>query len=162
MQEKSYFTLYMGQSLPKKKRKNYSDLRKKRLIKLIIARMSDGLWLRKACRLYDVKPSTALLWVDVYNLSEQYARAKEESGLWQAEDMIEMVDEVPPTDAEGRVDRGYLEWRRQRIDTRKWLMSKITKQFSERKDVNLSGELNTKTTIVPTFKQFVESNVKAG
>lgn len=151
----------MGQVVKKIKPRKHKTLRKKRLISLILARMSDGWWLRKSCRYYGVSVGSAMDWVDEFNLADQYARAKENLGHAVAEDTIELSESAFVSTPEGKIDPAWVNYLRLQIDTRKWLISKITKQYSERKDVNLSGELNTKTTIVPTFKQFVESNVKA-
>ena len=147
-------------STQKRRYREFTDLRKKRVLSLIMARMGQGEWLRVGLKRYDLSMGSFFSWLNKFELNEQYTQAKELLGHALAQDTIDLCDEVPPMAPDGKIDNGAVNWMRLRVDTRKWLLSKVTKQYSERKDVNLSGELNTKTTIVPTFKQFVESNVK--
>lgn len=91
----------------------YSD----ELAAKICARLADGESLRSVCRDEDMPAaSTAFLWMrENKEFLEQYTRAKEESADAYSEDLIEIAD-----NPEGDVQRDKL-----RVDTRKWLASKL-------------------------------------
>jgi hypothetical protein len=46
--------------------------------------------------------------------------------------MQEIADEMPPLDANGRTDSGWVTWQRNRVDDRKWVASKLKpKKYGE-------------------------------
>jgi hypothetical protein len=99
----------------------------------ILARIAAGLSLRSICA-PDHMPaeSTVRLWAtdDRNGFAAQYTRAREAQMDALAEDLLEIADGSDPD-----VNRARL-----RVDTRKWLMSKIApKRFGERKAHELSG-----------------------
>jgi len=51
------------------------------------------------------------------------AKAAAESAI--AEEIFEILDEVPPAMASGATDSGYVTWAKNRADARKWYLSKI-------------------------------------
>ena len=61
--------------------------------------------------------------------AEQYARAREEQADTNADEILEIADEMPPkfTDDKGRVylDQTYILWQKQRIEARKWTAMKL-------------------------------------
>lgn len=81
----------------------------------------------------DISPSLFYKWLQQNSLlRERYARARSEQAAVMAEQIGELVDKAPemceiPTKAGSylSVDRGYLEWRRQQVEARKWLASKL-------------------------------------
>lgn len=69
--------------------------------------------------------------------SEQYAQAKQEQAEALVEEMHEISDEPPSviTDDKGvtRYDSAGVQWQRLRVDTRKWIASKLKpKKYGER------------------------------
>lgn len=71
---------------------------------------------------------------------EQYTRAKEEAADAMIEEMSEIADEMPAYTPEGKIDPSDVNNRRLRIDTRKWLASKLKpKKYGERVAVGGDG-----------------------
>jgi hypothetical protein len=83
----------------------------------ICARLAEGMSLRTICKADDMPDaSTVFRWLRTKpGFCEQYTRAKEESAEALSEDMLEIAD-----DKEGDPQRDRL-----RIETRKWLASKL-------------------------------------
>ncbi len=80
--------------------------------------------LRQACSIVGVAPSTFLFWCDNDpELAEHYARAVKISTDLQFEEFGTLNDVEPPL-VEGKVDQGWVAWNRQRLDNKKWEMSK--------------------------------------
>ena len=63
----------------------------------------------------------------------------------------EIADEMPPMDANGRTDSGWVQWQRNRIDTRKWIAAKLKpKKYGDKVDVNHGGGISlTVSTGIP-------------
>lgn len=132
---------------------------------LICGLISEGHSLRRICEL-DGMPhiSTIFSWRRRYkDFDEQYARAREDRADALAEDIQEIADEDPklveiilpngdPT-GELRVDAAYENWRKTRIDSRKWLASK----FGPRK----YGEKVTQEHTGPEGKPLMDPNAPA-
>lgn len=61
--------------------------------------------------------------------AEQYARAREEQADTNADEILEIADEMPPefTDDKGRtyLDQTFIQWQKNRIDARKWTAMKL-------------------------------------
>ena len=61
--------------------------------------------------------------------AEQYARAREEQADTNADEILEIADEMPPefTDEKGRtyLDQTFIQWQKNRIDARKWTAMKL-------------------------------------
>ena len=96
----------------------------------ICALLVEGQSLRKAAAANGVAPSTVLEWEDKNSVfAEQYARAREHGYKLLADEIIEISDDAdgdivdtehgPKVDAE-RVARSKL-----RVDSRKWMLSKM-------------------------------------
>ncbi|OAP40365.1 hypothetical protein AU381_00105 [Sinorhizobium glycinis] len=99
----------------------------------IVERIASGDSLRKICRSVDMPhESTVRLWAtqDRNGFYTQYTRAREAQMDSLAEDLLEIAD-----DDKNDVNRARL-----RVDTRKWLMSKIApKRFGDRVAKEISG-----------------------
>ena len=63
------------------------------------------------------------------SFAEQYARAREEQADTNADEILEIADEMPPefTDDKGRtyLDQTFIQWQKNRIDARKWTAMKL-------------------------------------
>jgi len=96
-------------------------------------------------------------WIaDIPEFREQYEAAKAESADALAEDMLEIADEPPPMNASGGIDSGAVADKRLRIDTRKWLASKLKpKKYGDKLQQEVSGPnggpIQSVSEIVVTF-----------
>jgi len=105
----------------------------------ICARLSNGESLAPICR-EDAFPSqqTVYSWLFSHpDFLEKYTRAREEQADTNADQILKIADEEPPsyTDEKGRttLDMTYLAWQKQRIDARKWTAMKLKpKKYGER------------------------------
>lgn len=115
----------------------------------ILRRISDGESLRAICREEGFPaPSTVRGWVvdDVEGFAEQYMRARALQAEHWAEEILEIADETAFDDKindKGDIvpDNEYMQRSRLRVDTRKWLLSKVLpKVYGDKLDVTSKGE----------------------
>lgn len=100
----------------------------------ICERIASGESLRKICK-DDKMPNLTSVWKwlnDNEELSKQYARAREEQAELFADEITEICDAIIPVDAFGKIDAGAVNQARLRIDSRKWIASKLKpKRFGD-------------------------------
>ena len=110
----------------------------------ICTRIVKGESLRSVCR--DEKMpniDTIYVWIGKHPVfAEQYARARDEQADTLADEIQALSDEAPPM-VLGKygevIDTGWLQWQKQRIDSRKWVASKLKpKKYGDR--VSLAGD----------------------
>lgn len=116
---------------------------------LICERLAEGESLRAICRDEEMPAiSTVMLWAIRHKeFSEQYARAREQQAELYAAELIDIADEEPKhfvPDADGgvseRIDPAGIQRNKLRVDTRKWVASKLLpKKYGEKSAVELSG-----------------------
>lgn len=118
----------------------------------ICRELADGKSLREVCRMDGMPPeSTVRLWAldDREGFAAQYARAREIGYYAMADDLLEIADdgrndwmERNGDDAPGwQVNGEHLQRSRLRVDTRKWMLSKVLpKVYGERLKHEGSGE----------------------
>lgn len=115
---------------------------------VICDRMAAGESLRAICREEGMPSESAVrTWAvkDVQGFHAQYTRAREAQMDALAEDILEISDDGSRDyrkDEDGREvpDHDHIARSRLRVDTRKWLMSKIApKRFGERVSAEISG-----------------------
>lgn len=118
----------------------------KTLANELFALMHKGNSYSKSCR--DINAHKGELWKFINNnpqLSEQYARARESCISYMANEIIEIADEMPLTEPQtGKIDRAAVEWQKLRLDSRKWLLSKVLpKQYGNQpaKDDNKDDDV---------------------
>ena len=115
------------------------------------ALISIGYSLRTACKEEDMPaPTTIYVWLRQHKeFSEQYAQACEERTEAMAEDILDIADDgtndymmITKGDQEFEVvNNEVLQRSRLRIDTRKWLMSKVKpRKFGDKLDVTSDGK----------------------
>lgn len=91
----------------------------------ICASVMEGNSLRAACEEVGIKHPTFLLWVSKDKaLADQYAHARQIGCDVEFESLQDIADEPPEKTASGSVDAGWVAWQRNRIDVRKWALSK--------------------------------------
>lgn len=114
---------------------------------IICERLSDGESLRSICRDPEMPAKTTVFkWLlDIDGFSNQYARAKEESAESHADDMLDIADETHNDhyiDENGntKVNNEAIQRSRLRVDTRKWIASKLKpKKYGERIQNEITG-----------------------
>ncbi len=113
---------------------------KQQKITEVLTGMRNGLSLRQSSENANVKAQTFLSWVDQdKDLSEQYARARSDMIDKIADDIIKIADEELIPTGEGKVDSAMVQKQRLRVDTRKWLLSKLApKKYGDK--LELSGD----------------------
>jgi hypothetical protein len=120
---------------------------KEKKITEVLAGMRNGLSLRQSSENANVKAQTFLSWVDQdKDLSEQYARARSDMIDKIADDIIKIADEEMIPTGEGKVDNAMVQKQRLRVDTRKWLLSKLApKKYGDK--LELTGDDKSPLTI---------------
>jgi len=112
----------------------------------VCALLEDGQSLRAACRTLELSPATILLWArENKPFSEQYARAREAGYKLLADELLDIADEK---DVQVRYDGEDMTLdlsatavarNRLRVDTRKWMLSKMLPKIYGDK-LELSGD----------------------
>jgi hypothetical protein len=129
----------------------------------ICERIAEGQSLRSICRLLDMPAqSTVFKWLtENVKFSEQYAHARVAQAELMADELLDIADDgsndwMDRYDKEGNVsgrvvDQEAINRSRLRVDTRKWIASKLLpKKYGDKIDHEHSGNVNlTVLTGVP-------------
>jgi hypothetical protein len=125
----------------------------------ICERLALGESMRTVCASEDMPSlSTVFKWLrEDEKFSQQYARAKQESADYMAEELLEIADdgtndymekERPDGSTYTALDQEHIQRSRLRIDTRKFLMAKMKpKRYGDQLDVTSGGD---KIVFMPT------------
>jgi len=99
----------------------------------ICAGLEDGKSLLQVCRELNLKESTVRTWArDNPDFSAKYARAREMGDDAEFERLAELAAEPPKETAQGFVDSGWVTWKKNQIDTAKWMLArKRPKKFGD-------------------------------
>jgi len=117
----------------------------------ICHQLSEGISLRTVCLADDMPDKqTVFSWMRKYpEFLDQYARAKEESADAMAEDVLAIADESENDWIDKQfgkttvrvIDNEAVQRSKLRVDTRKWLMSKMKpKKYGEKLDLTSDGK----------------------
>jgi len=118
---------------------------------VICGLLAEGKALAHICQLEGMPHvSTVFRWMRLHDeFREAYTRAREDQADFLADEMQVIADEDPQLlsagdeDGKGailRVDSAFEQWRRTRIDTRKWIASKLKpKRYGDRISQEVSG-----------------------
>lgn len=111
---------------------------------IICERLADGESLRAICS-DDHMPSRAAVsrWIcdNVSGFQDQYAHAKEIGLEEMADEIMEISDEAVAMTGEGKLDGADVQHKRLRVDSRKWLLSKLApRKYGERTALELTGK----------------------
>ena len=115
---------------------------------LILSELADGKSLRSICADHPSLPgrSTIRRWIaeNKDGFRDKYAHAKEEMLQAWAEDIVHIADEsrhdTVETETGEHADTEWINRSRLRVDTRKWLLSKLLpKQYGDRQQLEHSG-----------------------
>lgn len=82
--------------------------------------------------------STITAWLrEDAEFSTNYARAREEQADTFADELMEIADEQPPCDENGKTDAAWIAWQKNRIEARKWIASKMKpKKYGDRQQID--------------------------
>lgn len=118
----------------------------------ICAALEQGQTLRKACAELGLDPATVLRWTkDQPDFSKQYAEARQAGYQLLADEIIEISDDSAGdviVDDEGntRTDAERVARSRLRVDTRKWMLSKmLPKIYGDKMESTVKGEMTIRT-----------------
>lgn len=116
----------------------------------ICAQIADGKSLRTIAKMEGIPSLTTIFeWLGAKpEFAEQYARAKEAQADAMTEDMLEIAD-TPPQMGERGIDSADVADKRLRIDTRKWLASKLKpKKYGDKIEQEIKGEVGLTVQIL--------------
>lgn len=111
----------------------------------ICHKLSEGISLRTVCLADDMPDaSTVFRWIRIHEeFCKQYARAKEESADAMAEEILDISDEsiLDAYKADPKASGAAVQAQRLRVDTRKWIMSKMKpKKYADKLDLTTNGK----------------------
>ena len=112
-----------------------------KLSEVVLEAMHDGMSLRKACIEAGISAATFVRWCDESeSLAKQYVCAREACIDKIADEIIEISDEAVPTTSQGSLDSAAVAQNRLRVDSRKWLLSKLApKKYGDKIETVHSG-----------------------
>lgn len=121
------------------------------IVKKVCERLAQGKSLRTICKEEDMPDlSTIFDWLAIKpEFAEQYARAKEAGAEAWADEIMDIADNgtndwMEAKKKEGTVvllDREHVERSKLRIESRKWLLSKLkAKKYGEKLDMTTNGK----------------------
>lgn len=113
------------------------------VIESVLDTMRSGKSLRTACDMNNLATSAFMVWVsEDRKLQEQYKSAREAMIDKIADDTVALSEESPERGPDGKVDTGWVSNQRLRIDTRKWLLSKLApKKYGDK--IEVSGDADS-------------------
>jgi len=145
---------------------------------LICMMLSEGMSLRQILKADKVgvlpAQSTVYEWLLRHpSFAEQYARAREEQADTNADEILDIADEMPPefTDKDGKtsLDQTYIQWQKNRIEARKWTAAKLRpKKYGDRvalEGVDGGAPIKTEDAGADKFLEIIrnmELNKRAG
>jgi len=125
----------------------YSKEQKTKIFNSIILEIENGASLRSAIKkLKTINRDTFNEWVkEDVQFSDQYARAKDDRIEVKFESIERDYMEEPQRDpVTGKIDPGWVQLQRLKIDAKKWELSKLKpKEYSDRIQTEHSGEITT-------------------
>lgn len=120
---------------------------KDKIFPLILSEIEEGASLRSILRREGMpNRNTFFEWVDNdKEKANQYARAMDERAESKFESIEDDYLEEPQRDPEtGKIDTGWVQLQRLKIDAKKWELSKLKpKKYGERIQTEHSGEITT-------------------
>lgn len=117
--------------------------------------LAAGASLRKASASQGVAHSSVLEWEDnIPAFADQYTRARARGYRVMADEIIEISDDssgdVIDTDNGPKADSEFAARSRLRVDSRKWMLSKmLPKLYGDRVDLNHGGNMTINWPIAP-------------
>lgn len=121
--------------------------------------------LRGALRKHKIHPQNFYRYINADEKAlSRYANAKTAGCNKLADDLLKLQDQKPPlidTQFGKKIDPGWVQWQRNRIDTRKWLLSKLVpKTYGDR--TVLAGDADNPLAFVDADAATVRSKLLSG
>lgn len=119
----------------------------------ICSEIAAGRSLRSICGADEMPDkSTVFRWLSKHEaFRDQYVRAQEDRTAAMAEDLLEIADQYDSV--QDKLDVDHIQRAKLRIDTRKWLMSKMApKRYGDKTDHTLSNPDGTPITFQTIFE----------
>jgi hypothetical protein len=113
--------------------------------------IAEGMSLRKIAAIEGMPAKeTVLGWLSRHpEFALQYAQARSDAAEAFAEEILDIADELPPMTADGKYDSAAVQHQRLRVDTRKWIASKLRpKKYGEKLDVEHAGNVGLTVNVV--------------
>jgi hypothetical protein len=119
------------------RKSKYSE-NKQEICAKVLESMRGGKSTFKACEATGVSHSTFIGWVgEDDELSDSYARAREDLLERMAQEVLDLSDEEVPETGDGRKDWQAIQKHKLQVDTRKWLLSKLSpRKYGEKLEVS--------------------------
>lgn len=125
------------------------------LADVIIKLLKSGMSLKKICSI-DGMPSKTVVYSWIYeneDFSDKYTRARQAQIDIEFEELQNIAEEKPReiVDAQANLvyDKSDLAWRQQRIDVRKWRLSKLRPdKYGDRIHQQIDGTIRTQTIVL--------------
>jgi hypothetical protein len=137
-------------------------LRTSRIEKVILGRISEGRSLQKVCRSKHLPSySTVTRWLnDDEEFRKKYAQSRKQQAELLASQILEIADDEEQDTAQDRINRARL-----KIDTRKWIASKLLpKVYGERNNPEITVNSTVNNILVMNqdqMKRLQERNQEA-
>lgn len=122
----------------------------------ICSQLAEGkLSLRKICENVNIPISTVLGWrLDHNDFAEQYARARSIGADAEFEDIKDDAAEPPPVNSFGMTDTGWVSWKKNQIDARKWVLArKRPREYGDKQAIEVTGEISLAESIEAARKR---------
>jgi hypothetical protein len=147
---------------PPKKRRGAPTTYNTQITETICVRLSQGESLSKICAEPDMPPQAVVYaWLLRHpEFAENYTRAREEQADTLADQISALADEPPRmvVDDKGieRVDHGWVQWQKNRVEARKWVAAKLKpKKYSER--IQMTGDKENPLAVTVEVNQLFDS-----
>jgi len=141
----------------------------KAIIDRICREIVEGKSVKKICESEDLpNVSQVYRWLEKsVEFRDQYTRARELQADFCADRIAEIASESPPKIGDdNRIDNGYVQWQRLRVDAEKWRASKLApKRYGDKptQDVDETGrgiDQNWRVTVVHTTAESYHESIK--
>lgn len=111
---------------------------RRKIADMVLAGMRSGMSAFKACQVAGVNQSTFNLWLNEdAKLAAEYARAREDLIERMANEVLELSDVDVGLQPDGKKDWAAVQKHKLQVDTRKWLLSKLSpKKYGEKLEVS--------------------------
>ena len=123
----------------------YTEKQKEEILNNIFEKIEEGISTRKAVVECGIPAKTFYQWIEADGeKSKQYARVKE-LGIEAKFDSIENdYSEEPQRDSEtGKIDTGWVQLQRLKIDAKKWELSKLApKKYGDKLELEQNGTIS--------------------
>ena len=124
----------------------YDKKQKETILNTIFNLIESGKSLRYALKEFNLSSSTFFIWIDEdENKSKQYVRAIDNRIEVKFESIERDYLEEPQRDpVTGKIDTGWVQLQRLKIDAKKWELSKLKpKKYGDKIQTEHSGEITT-------------------